>query len=1598
LPDIAGNSSTTSTISVGGTVSSTLETLGDHDWFRITLTAGQSITVFLDGITLEDPYLYIRNSAGALLYQNDDISSGTNRDSRVSFTATSSGTYYIDVGAWNENYTGDYQLSVSVYTPPPLATYDQIANQLVEGYWGGDDHHFNVTQGGSITVNVTALTPAGQTLALAALQTWTDIIGVTFTPVAVGGQIVFDDNQSGAFTDGSWSGGITSSQHINISTQWLADYGTGLNSYSFQSYVHEIGHALGLGHAGNYNGSASYPYDASFQNDAWVTSIMSYFSQTENTYFAGQGFTENFVLTPMIADIIAMSTLYGLSTTTRTGNTTYGFNSSAGSPIYDASVNPGVTYTIFDSGGTDTLDYSGFGDNQLINLNAETYSNVGSEVGNVSIARGTIIENAIGGSGNDTIVGNSANNVLNGGVGSNTISYAAAAAGVTVDASNAGPQNTIGAGIDTLMNYSVLIGSDFGDTLISAPGKSLLGGNGDDHIFASSGNDALSGDTGFDTIDYSNSTAGITVTINGGPESTGGSGVDSSSGFEELIGSTFNDVLTGRSGTVIFAGAGNDLLKAYSLDTPQLYGGVGNDTYEVNASGVQIFENAGEGTDTVEANINYTLPSNIENLTLTSGAIGTGNTLDNVITGNSAANTLSGGGGNDIIIGGGGADTIAGGAGNDSITDTKAGLNGDTITDFAIGDRIILTDAALAGFTFNLTGNTLTYSGGSLTLQGPLTGQLVASAAAGGGVQLELQSSAVPTAGDDILNGTEQPDVINALGGNDTINALGSDDIIDGGAGNDTVDGGAGSDTATYASASSAVTVSLALAGSQATGGAGSDTLSNIENLTGSAFNDTLTGNAGANVFEGLGGNDLLDGAGGSDTASYANAASGVTVSLAIVGAQNTVGAGTDTLSNIENLTGSAFNDTLTGNAAANILSGDAGNDLLVGGAGADTLVGGLGNDRFFVDSADGVTELAGQGDDWVLATTDYVLGVGVSVETLSTINGDGTQPLALTGNELNQSIYGNAGNNLLSGGGGADYLVGGLGNDRFVVDQNDQISELAGQGDDWVLATTDYMLGAGVSVETLSTINGDGTQPVALTGNELNQSIYGNAGNNLLSGGGGADYLVGGLGNDRFVVDQNDQISELAGQGKDWVLATSDYALGAGVSVETLSTINGDGTQPVALTGNEFNQSIYGNAGNNLLSGGGGVDMLIGGFGNDRFVVDQNDLISELAGQGEDWVLATTDYVLGAGVSVETLSTINGDGTQPLALTGNELGQSIYGNAGANVLTSGGGADTLTGGLGNDRFVLTNAPGVATIADYANGDVVDIAQFLAVAGGTDVIAGGYVKIVGTQLQVDTSGGANSWVTIGTIAGSGGVTIRYQSGGSPTDLTIARSAGQADAMAAAVAAAGMALLPPEGQSTGDKGDGASPDPAMAAIASAPSAGTDGASLIASTDSAASPPAGGLDARAGLLSTNILGHDAPAAIADHGQPQLTPSLGSLPQASEPAVTLAATLAHGIAMPLAIPTAEQLAVAGEAAGGHHVAEVARVLLDALAGDHSSRPIDALLDALPAATNNTAAPLAAAGLELAEHAGLAGLNAFHHAFDLHIPILHPDALAAA
>jgi hypothetical protein len=213
-------------------------------------------------------------------------------------------------------------------------------------------------------------------------------------------------------------------------TSATVDIGTGFNTdglgnYLFQTYLHETGHALGLGHQGNYNGpnTPTYGSDNKFTNDTWQWSVMSYFGQdkyTGNNPLASY----NYVSTPEIADISAIQTLYGVPTVSST-NKIFGFNCNAGPKYGDNFIYDFNAYafppalTIFDnSGGLDTLDCSGYSTNDTIDLTPTHWSSVGGKVDNIGIYTGTLINNIIAGSGNDIIIPNpDVVGTLTGGVG-----------------------------------------------------------------------------------------------------------------------------------------------------------------------------------------------------------------------------------------------------------------------------------------------------------------------------------------------------------------------------------------------------------------------------------------------------------------------------------------------------------------------------------------------------------------------------------------------------------------------------------------------------------------------------------------------------------------------------------------------------------------------------------------------------------------------------------------------------------------------------------------------------------------------------------------------------------------------------------------------------------------------------------------------------------------------------------------------------------------------------------------------------------------------------------------------------------------------------
>ena len=398
-------------------------------------------------------------------------------------------------------------------------------------------------------------------------------------------------------------------------------------------------------------------------------------------------------------------------------------------------------------------------------------------------------------------------------------------------------------------------------------------------------------------------------------------------------------------------------------------------------------------------------------------------------------------------------------------------------------------------------------------------------------------------------------------------------------------------------------------------------------------------------------------------------------------------------------INGTSGDDYLIGTSGDDEINGLGGNDVLDGLAGADIMDGGPGDDIFVVDNeGDVIRELLGEGGDVVFARVSYVLTAGAHVEALSTAQHNATAAINLAGNELAQALYGNYGANVLDGRGGADMLIGMFGNDVYrVYGQADQVIEADGQGDDIVFTSAGYTLGAGVSVETLSTDFHAGTAAINLIGNALNNTLIGNYGANVLNGGGGTgDTLYGLAGNDIYIVlNGADTVFEAAGHGSDLVYTSFSYALFAGQEVEALSTSVHAGTAAIHLTGNNLSNTLIGNYGFNILTGLGGGDLMIGLKGNDTYnVYDSRDIIVEAAGEGFDQVEVFTSYTLGAGQEIESLRIALFGAYDAFVLRGNEFGQTITGSAGRNLLDGGLGNDVLNGGARADVFAFTTAPG----------------------------------------------------------------------------------------------------------------------------------------------------------------------------------------------------------------------------------------------------------------------------------------------------------------
>lgn len=294
--------------------------------------------------------------------------------------------------------------------------------------------------------------------------------------------------------------------------------------------------------------------------------------------------------------------------------------------------------------------------------------------------------------------------------------------------------------------------------------------------------------------------------------------------------------------------------------------------------------------------------------------------------------------------------------------------------------------------------------------------------------------------------------------------------------------------------------------------------------LFGNAGDDKIFGNIGNDVLLGGTGNDYMDGGAGIDQVSYLYDTAAVTVDLTITTAQSTGGAGTDTIINVEQLAGTAFNDTLLGNGSDNVISGNDGNDIIDGRAGGDVLFGGKGDDTLY--GGDGNDTLLGQGG--------------------------------------NDTVYGGAGDDLINGGNwysvrirdtgpNNDYIDGGTGTDKVYYNMaygpvNVNLSSGVATGGAGINAFTQTLL----NIENVDATSGNDTligsdADNVLFGDYGDDILVGNGGNDRLLGSAGSDQMTGGSGADTFVMD-------LMRAGKDLVL---DFSAAEGDKIDISSFTN---------------------------------------------------------------------------------------------------------------------------------------------------------------------------------------------------------------------------------------------------------------------------------------------------------------------------------------------------------------------------------------------------------------------------------------------------------
>jgi Ca2+-binding RTX toxin-like protein len=628
------------------------------------------------------------------------------------------------------------------------------------------------------------------------------------------------------------------------------------------------------------------------------------------------------------------------------------------------------------------------------------------------------------------------------------------------------------------------------------------------------------------------------------------------------------------------------------------------------------------------------------------------------------------------------------------------------------------------------------------------------------------------TAGDDVLPGTAEDDVIRGLAGDDLIDgrrgsdvlrggrgndqiiggrgaddifAGAGDDLIEPGRGNDSVRGQAGFDLVSYENARGQATVDLA-AGTADDGAGGSDALSSIEGVIDSRFDDTLRGDDGFNVFIGRGGDDDIDGRGGGNRVDYRDAPAGVIVDLETGAAEDGFG-GTDRISNLDDVVGSAFADVIVGNDDFNTIEGLAGDDRIDGRDSNDRVAYQRSPARVIVNLETG-TALDGFGGTDTIVDVAHVRGspfddvfTGTADEDFNSFEGlAGDDVINGNGNDGKQVSYANspAGVNVdLQAGAAAD----GFGGTDTILNVN---SVLGSPFDDMIVGS----------------------------GSAEFEDFEGRAGNDLIDGNGGLDNQV------RYR-------NAAAGVTVDLAAGTAQDGEGGTDSLIDVNRIVGSDFDDTLIGSDGEFESFRPEGGDDVVDGGPGVDRidyqnapapvvldLRAGTAQDGF--GGNDAFTGIedawGGRADDQMFGDRgDNLLVGRAGADLLGGRRGsDQLRGEAgndqLSGDRGRDTLDGGAGDDVLSGGRGRDTLIGGDGADSFLYGAAnEGLDTITDLGAADLIHIAQVLS--GFEDGVSdpGDFVDVIDDGadaiLLVDADGGGDSFRDLAVISGGAGTSV-----------------------------------------------------------------------------------------------------------------------------------------------------------------------------------------------------------------------------------------------